>query len=104
MKKKKSLTSKQISYLRGLGHHLAPVAMIGQHGLTDEVLAAINAVLTAHELIKIKIQNTAAIDRHEAAESVAGRTGAMLVQVIGRSILLYRPNKDIRPDKRIVLP
>ena len=104
MKKKKSLSSKQISYLRGLGHHLAPVAMIGQHGLTETVLASINAVLAAHELIKLKIQNTSAIGRHEAAESVAAQTGATLVQVIGRSILLYRANKDMRPDKRIVLP
>jgi RNA-binding protein len=100
----KSLSSKQKSYLRGLGHHLVPVAMIGQNGLTKEVLAAINAVLTAHELIKIKIQNTSAIDRHEAAQSIAARTGAALVQVIGRSILIYRANEDIRPDKRIILP
>ena len=102
--KKKLLTGKQKSYLRGLGHHLVPIAMIGQNGLTKEVLASINAVLTAHELVKIKIQNTAAIDRHEAAESVAGQTGAHLVQVIGRSILLYKANKDIQPDKRIILP
>ncbi len=102
--KKKQLSSKQKSYLRGLGHHLAPVAMIGQQGLTKEVLNSINAVLTAHELVKIKIQNTASIERYEAAESVAGQTGAQLVQVVGRSILLYKPNKDIRPDKRIILP
>ncbi|MBI5556170.1 MAG: ribosome assembly RNA-binding protein YhbY [Deltaproteobacteria bacterium] len=102
--KKKSLSSKQISYLRGLGHHLAPVAMIGQNGLTTEVLDSIKAVLTAHELIKIKIQNTASIERHEAAESVAGQTGATLVQVIGGIVLLYKANKDIRADKRIVLP
>lgn len=102
--KKKQLSSKQKSYLRGLGHHLPPVAMIGQQGLTKEVLNSINAVLTAHELVKIKIQNTSSIERHEAAESVAGQTGAQLVQVIGRNILLYKPNKDIRPDKRIILP
>ncbi|MCK9294593.1 MAG: ribosome assembly RNA-binding protein YhbY [Desulfobulbaceae bacterium] len=102
--KKKLLTGKQKSYLRGLGHHLVPIAMIGQNGLTKEVLAAINAVLAAHELVKIKVQNTAAIDRHEAAESVAGQTGAQLVQVIGRSILLYKANQDMRPEKRIILP
>ncbi|MFZ5760085.1 MAG: ribosome assembly RNA-binding protein YhbY [Thermodesulfobacteriota bacterium] len=102
--KKKSLSSKQIRYLRGLGHHLEPLAMIGQHGLTAEAVEAVQAVLTAHELVKVKIQNTATLERHEAATALATKTGATLVQVIGRCVLLYKANKDIRQDKRIVLP
>ena len=102
--KQKKLSSKQIRHLRGLGHHLSPVAMIGQHGLTKEVTASIEEALKAHELIKIKIQTTASVDRHEAADDVAAKTKATLVQVLGKTILLYRANKDIKADKRITLP
>ncbi|MFH1216731.1 MAG: ribosome assembly RNA-binding protein YhbY [Pseudomonadota bacterium] len=104
MTKQKTLSSKQIRYLRSLGHHLVPVAMVGQHGMTKEVLDAVKVVLASHELIKVKIQNTASLERHEAAQALAAKTGAALIQVIGRSVLLYKANKDIRPDKRIILP
>lgn len=102
--KKQSLSSKQIRYLRGLGHHLTPVAMVGQQGLTESVVKSVQDVLTAHELIKIKVQNGAGLDRHEAAEELSRLTGAALVQVLGRTVLLFRENRDLRVDKRIILP
>ncbi|MDP2248230.1 MAG: YhbY family RNA-binding protein, partial [Nitrosomonadales bacterium] len=49
------MNSKQITYLRGLGHHLNPVVSIGNNGLTEQVLKEIELALTAHELIKIKV-------------------------------------------------
>lgn len=100
----KKLTAKQIRYLRALGHHLEPMAMVGQLGMSKEVIAAVNAALNAHELIKVKVQNTSSLDRHQAAEELAAATKAALVQVIGRSVLLFRANKEIKQEKRIVLP
>ncbi|MCB2180998.1 MAG: ribosome assembly RNA-binding protein YhbY [Desulfobulbaceae bacterium] len=102
--KQKKLSSKHIRYLRGLGHHLSPLAMIGQHGLTKQVLAAVDEVLQTHELVKIKIQYDSPSDRQNIAEKVAAQTGAALVQTLGKTALLYRANKDKKADKRIVLP
>jgi len=98
------LTSKQIRYLRAQGHHLDPIAIIGQAGVTQNVVHSINDVLDAHELIKIKILSSAPEKRHDIAAKVGKLTGAAVIQVLGKTILLYRENKNRRPDQKIVLP
>jgi RNA-binding protein len=92
--------------LRALGHALAPVVAIGKDGLTDAVVRATDAALTTHELIKVKVQSEAPVDRHEAAVDLAARTKSALAQVIGRTLLLYRrhpkkPKIDLtaKPEK-----
>ncbi len=100
----KKLTSRQVRFLRGRGHHLSPAVMVGREGVTKTVLAALNASLAAHELVKVKVQQNCPLDRHQVAELLAARAPAALVQVLGRTILLYRPNPDLAADKRIVLP
>ena len=51
------LNGKQVRFLRGLGHHLQPVVMIGKEELTARVVAATDEALRAHELIKLKLQS-----------------------------------------------
>ncbi len=87
--------------MRALGHHLSPLAMLGREGAADSVLAAIDEVLRKRELIKIKLQNNCPLDRQEAAITVSAASGAAVVQVIGRMILLYRPNPDLPAEQRI---
>ena len=50
-----TLNKKQIQHLKSLAHHLNPVVMIGNNGLTEGVLAEAELALTHHELIKVKI-------------------------------------------------
>jgi RNA-binding protein len=100
-KKKAVLTSKQIRHLRGLGHHLNALVMIGQHGITENLIKSVVEVLTAHELVKIKIQNNGPEDRKKIAEELARKTKASLVQILGKTILLYKENIDKPVDKRI---
>lgn len=95
---------KQRQFLRGLAHHLKPAAMIGQQGLTPNLLLAVDTALTSHELVKIKIQATAEIDRHQAGNSLASSSHAALVQIIGKTIILFRPNPQKKPDQQIHLP
>ncbi|MBU0673106.1 MAG: ribosome assembly RNA-binding protein YhbY [Proteobacteria bacterium] len=97
------LTSKQQKFLRGLGHHLQPSAMLGREGITKPVIKSVMDVLIAHELIKVKIQENCPLERHDAATQIADSTGSNLVQVIGRIALLYRPNTDLQDDERIKL-
>lgn len=91
--KAEPLTGKQRRQLRALGHHLEPVVIIGQQGVTSGVISAIEQALSDHELIKVKI-NEGPADRKEAAEQLAEATGAALAQVLGRTALLYRPDPE----------
>ena len=103
-KKPITLTGKQARHLRGLGHHLSPVAMIGKEGLSESLIASVNEVLTAHELIKVKVQENCPLERKEAAEALARQTKSSVAQIIGKTFLLYRENKDLENDKKIRLP
>ncbi|MEW6218142.1 MAG: ribosome assembly RNA-binding protein YhbY [Thermodesulfobacteriota bacterium] len=99
-----TLTGRQARHLRALGHHLQPAVMIGTQGLTPAVLAAIEANLTAHELIKIRVQAGCSAGRRPLADELAQRCAAGVAQVLGRTILLYRANPDRDPEERIRLP
>ncbi len=85
-----TLTGKQASYLRGLGHHLDPVVHLGKEGLTDGLRAALDQALTDHELVKVKLNPEASEDRHEAAETLAKELKGEVAQVLGRTFLIYR--------------
>jgi RNA-binding protein len=95
------LGGKQRRYLRGLGHALDPVVQVGKEGVTDGVVAALEVALTTHELVKVKLGQSAPVDRHEAAGELAARTESELVQVLGKAVLLYRAHPE---DPRIELP
>ena len=83
-------TGTGIRYLRGLGHHLAPIVQIGKDGITDALIAATARALNDHELIKVKVGSEAPIDRKEAGPELAEKTGATLAQTLGRTLLLYK--------------
>jgi RNA-binding protein len=102
--KNKKLTGKQKRYLRGLGHHLKPLLMLGRDGITDNVISAANAVLDAHELIKVKVGNGCLMERREASDAIAERTGSEVVQVLGNTFLIFRENSDLNDEHRIKLP
>lgn len=87
------LTGKQKRKLRALGHHLEPVVIIGQQGITPGVVAAVEQALYDHELVKVKF-NEGPEDRHEGAVSLAEKTGAELAQVLGRTALLYKQREE----------
>jgi RNA-binding protein len=98
-----TLSNAQKKALRRLGHELTPLVTIGKEGLTDSVIEAIEAVLTSFELIKVKLLNTAPLDKQTAAALIPNRTDSSLVQLIGKTLLLYRPNPKRPKDKQIKL-
>ena len=87
------LTGKQRRQLRALGHHLSPVVIVGQSGVTEGVIAAVAQALQDHELIKVKI-NEGPDDRHEAAEKLAEGAGAQLAQLLGGTVLLFKKRAE----------
>jgi RNA-binding protein len=102
--KHKKLSGKQKRYLRGLGHHLKPLIMLGRDGITDNVINAVDAVLVAHELIKVKIGNGCLLERREAADVIAERTDSDVVQILGKTFLVFRENPERENEHRIKLP
>ena len=102
--KHKKLTGKQMRYLRSLGHHLKPLVMLGRDGITDNVISSADAVLGAHELIKVKIGNSCLLERREAADTLAVKTGSEVVQILGKTFLVFRVNPDRSDEHRIKLP
>ena len=85
------LKGSQRRALRALGHHLEPIVLLGQSGITDGVIGAVEQALKDHELIKVKVNPD---DRREAAAQLAEATSSELVQVLGRTVLLYKPRKE----------
>ncbi len=80
--------------LRAEGHHLKPIVLVGHQGVTDALVQATMDALADHELIKVSISSEAPESRKEAAALLADRAGAHLVQVLGRTCLLYRQNLE----------
>jgi RNA-binding protein len=87
------LTGKQRRALRAKGHHLDPIVIVGQSGVTEGVLGAVTQALEDHELIKVKIHEGPET-RQEAAAKMAEGTGSELVQLLGRTALLFKKRKE----------
>ncbi len=102
--KQRSLSGKQARYLRGLGHSLSPIVMIGKGGISENTIIAVDEVLTTRELIKVKLLNTCPIDRNDAADMLKEKTGAAVAQILGKTILLFKANKKRKDDDKIKLP
>lgn len=85
-----SLTGKQKRFLRGLGNQLKASVFIGRDGITDGVVAAVEQAVIANELVKVKLIEGFVGERHAAGAELAAKTDAELVQVLGKTILLFR--------------
>lgn len=99
------MNPKQISYLRGLAHNLNPVVMIGNNGMTDNVIKEIELNLNAHELIKIKIASDDRALRLQMLNDIAEKTNAVAVHHIGKQLVIYRKSekaKIIIPAKKAI--
>ena len=88
------LSTKRRSELRGEAHKLSPIVIIGDKGLTDEVMAEIDRSLKAHELIKVRAPGLERDAREHALFAICERTGAQAVQQVGKVWVLFRKNDD----------
>ena len=98
------LSEHQKKYLRGLGHQLKPLIMVGDAGLSESLLAEYESTLKHHELIKVRVRVGDREARDAIIEKLCSDTNAILVQRIGNVALLFRQNLRKKPEKRIRLP
>jgi len=85
-----SLTGKQKHYLRGLAHNRNPIVIIGNAGLTKNVVSEIDQALTHHELIKVRIRSGDREQRQEIIASICDQAACEEVQRIGQIAVLFR--------------
>ena len=90
-----SLTGKERADLRAEAHHLTASVHVGQQGLTPSVVNALDDALRTRELVKVQLGRNADLKTKEAAEALVIATGAQVVQVIGRTVTLYRENPEL---------
>jgi len=95
------LTERQRKYLRGLGHALNPVLLIGTAGVTPAVIAEAKRALHDHELIKVKFRGAEREARDAGLSTLGTSTESVLVHRIGHTALYYKRRND-RPG--IVIP
>lgn len=95
------LTGKQKRYLRSMGHHLQPIFQVGKGGTNDHLVRHVMEALEVRELIKVSVLNNCLDDPKEVGQWISEEAGAELVQVIGKTIILYKESKE---NKTIELP
>ena len=96
------MNSKQRAYLRKISAMEAPIFQVGKSSVTPELTAAIDEALEKRELIKLSVLKNCFDDPREIAAVIAERTHSQVVQVIGKKIVLYKPDKE--KNRKIILP
>jgi len=91
------LSESQKKFLRGLGHQLKPVIMVGDAGLSDSLMKEFESTIEHHELIKVRIRAGDRETRDNIISELCKRGAAELVARIGNVALIYRRN-DQKPQ------
>ncbi|OPH39748.1 YhbY family RNA-binding protein [Moraxella equi] len=89
-----NLSNDTLKELRGIGHRLNPIIMVGGNGLTPTLIEETARALSDHELIKVKIPAGSSDERKECAAALADATDSQVVHHIGRMVLLFRKNDE----------
>lgn len=93
------LTNEQKKQYKSIGHHLKPVLIVSENGLTEGVQAELERALSDHELIKVQLRITERDDRKAITEELCKLGGCELVQSIGKMALVYR--KNVKVNKQL---
>ncbi len=88
-----ALNKSQQKFLRGICHHINPVVMVGQKGLTENVMNEIDQALEQHELIKVKLRSDAS-ERKAWISTIVGKLSPELVMSIGQVACFYRKHPE----------
>ncbi len=86
-----SLTTRERAHLKARAHSLEPVVRVGQAGASDSLVAEVDRALTAHELIKVRIDDTEREQRVATGDAICARTDAVAVHRVGKILILWRP-------------
>ncbi len=88
------MNNKEREFLRKAAHDLNPIIRVGKEGYTDNLGQGILDAIESRELIKVKLLQSVETDKREIANTIEEKTGCEVVTVIGRTIILYKENKE----------
>lgn len=88
------LSEPQKKFLRGLGHQLKPVILVGDAGLTESVMNEFRSTIEHHELIKVRVRAGDRKLRDDIIRDMCDKGDASLVTRIGNVALVYRRNDE----------
>ena len=91
-----TMTGKERAALRSECNRLKPTVHVGNEGLTAALAGALDEALEARELVKVQLLKTAEVSAREAAQTLAARVRAEVIQTIGRTATLYRKNPRLK--------
>jgi RNA-binding protein len=90
------MNGKERAALRAEAHHLDAVVHVGHQGLSPTLLESLDDALRTKELVKVKLAKQADVKAKDAANALALATGSDVIQVIGRTVTLYRENEELK--------
>ncbi|MGQ0384672.1 MAG: YhbY family RNA-binding protein [Gammaproteobacteria bacterium] len=90
-----ALTERQRRFLRGIGHGLHPLILVGQKGVTPGVVAELSRALDDHELVKVRARVGDREARVAALSALAAATASELAFQIGNVGLFYKKNNKL---------
>lgn len=93
------LSPEQKKQYKSIGHHLKPVLIVAEQGLSEGVLAELERALNDHELIKVQLRLSEREDRQAITQELCQQGRCELVQSIGKVALLYRKNP--KPNRQL---
>ena len=93
------LTSKERSELRAQANTLETTLMVGKDGVTENVVAEADRLLTARELVKGKVLETALMTAREVSEEICAATGADGVSCVGSKFVIYRFSEKCQEER-----
>ena len=93
------LTSKQRAELRAQANNLDTTLIVGKDGVTDAIIAEAENLLTARELIKGKVLETALMSAREVSDAICEATGADGVSCVGYKFVIYRFSEKCQAER-----
>ncbi|HEU4631462.1 MAG TPA: ribosome assembly RNA-binding protein YhbY [Gemmatimonadaceae bacterium] len=91
-----SLTGREKAELRAEAHHLPAVVHVGKEGLSPALVQSLDDALRTRELVKVQLGRSVDEKAKALAGKIAERVGAEIIQVIGKTITLYRHNPELK--------
>ena len=90
-----TMSGKERAELRAHANRLSATVHAGQHGITGAFLSSLDDALRTHELVKVQLGKQPGLSAKEAAGQIAGASRSEVIQVIGKTVTLYRHNPKL---------
>jgi RNA-binding protein len=79
--------------LRGTAQSISATVHVGKDGVTEDVAKEVSKQLDRAHLVKVRLLPSLEQERGSVADELAARSTSELIEVRGRTVVLYREGK-----------